>query len=87
MLVEVRVPTILKRSLSTDLLFVKLYGYTYVGPSLTSSKVKEEETKYAYDTYGRVTKTTYVNGIFDQVDYNDTERQITSTDKKGIQRL
>ena len=54
-----------------------------MGPSLTSSKVKEEETKYAYDTYGRVTKTTYANGIFDQVDYNDTERQITSTDKKG----
>ena len=39
MLVEVRVPTILKRSLSTALLFVTLYGYTYVGPSLTSSKV------------------------------------------------
>ncbi|MCM3318049.1 DNRLRE domain-containing protein [Rummeliibacillus stabekisii] len=56
---------------------------TYNGPSLTRSKVKDEETSYVYDIYGRVTKTTYANGTFEQVDYNDTDRQITSTDKKG----
>ncbi|MFD6211473.1 RHS repeat-associated core domain-containing protein [Peribacillus sp. NPDC060253] len=56
---------------------------TYEGPSLIRSKVKDEETTYAYDTYGRVTKTTYANGTFENVDYNDEERQITSTDKKG----
>ncbi|MEK4137489.1 RHS repeat-associated core domain-containing protein [Kurthia sp. FSL E2-0154] len=57
--------------------------YTYDGPSLIRSKVKDEETTYVYDTYGRVTKTTYANGTFEQVDYDDEQRQVTSTDKKG----
>ncbi|WP_147016195.1 DNRLRE domain-containing protein, partial [Kurthia sibirica] len=57
--------------------------YTYDGPELIRSKTKEEETTFAYDTYGRVTKTTYANGTFEQVDYDDEQRQVTSTDKKG----
>ncbi|VEI08219.1 RHS repeat-associated core domain-containing protein [Kurthia zopfii] len=57
--------------------------YTYDGPSLIRSKVKDEETTYVYDTYGRVTETTFANGTFEQVDYDDEQRQVTSTDKKG----
>ncbi|MGE7934416.1 RHS repeat-associated core domain-containing protein [Viridibacillus arvi] len=56
---------------------------TYDGPSLISSTVKDEETKYAYDSYGHVTKMLYANNTFEKIDYDDEAGQVTSTDKKG----
>jgi len=58
---------------------------TYDGPSLITSKVKDEETKFTYDAYGRVIKTIYANNTFDEINYDDDVRKVTSTDKKGNQ--
>ncbi|GEL05514.1 DNRLRE domain-containing protein [Rummeliibacillus stabekisii] len=56
---------------------------TYVGPSLIASTVKNETTKYEYDSYGRETKITYPNGTFDTTTYDDDRYTVSTTDKEG----
>ena len=57
--------------------------YVYDGAALISTTTKDGTTKFENDTFGRTTKTTYVNDTFEEVIYDDTNRQVTSTDKKG----
>ncbi|KON68885.1 hypothetical protein AKG34_08850 [Peribacillus butanolivorans] len=56
---------------------------SYEGPFLISSTVKDETTKFEYDSFGRVIKTLYPNGTYDAVAYDDNNHKLTITDKKG----
>ncbi|ETT85523.1 DNRLRE domain-containing protein [Viridibacillus sp. FSL R5-0477] len=56
---------------------------TYKGVNLEASKVGEELTSYLYDDYGRIVKTTYANGTFEETAYNDTDDSETKTDAKN----
>ncbi|MGG4266077.1 DNRLRE domain-containing protein [Peribacillus simplex] len=56
---------------------------SYKGPSLISSTVKDETTKFEYDSFGRVIKTLYPNGTYEAVAYDDNNHKVTNTDKKG----
>lgn len=57
--------------------------YVYDGAALVSTTTKDGTTQFENDSFGRVTKTIYVNDTFEEVVYDDTNRQVTSTDKKG----
>ncbi|RPJ94053.1 RHS repeat protein [Rummeliibacillus sp. TYF005] len=56
---------------------------TYSGPSLIASTVNDETTKYEYDSFGRVTKTTYPNDTLETTSYDDDQYTVSSTDKEG----
>nr|WP_281492138.1 hypothetical protein [Viridibacillus sp. FSL H8-0123] len=55
---------------------------SYKGPSLISSTVKGETTKFEYDAFGRMTKILYANGTYEAVSYDDDNYKVTDTDKK-----
>jgi len=57
--------------------------YVYDGAALKSTSTKDETTQFETDTFGRITKTLHVNNTFEEVVYDDINRQVTSTDKKG----
>lgn len=52
--------------------------YQHVGNRLTSHVGPEGETKYTYDTAGRMTKVTLPNGTWGEIAYNQTYGRVSS---------